>query len=285
MDPLSSAASASKLARVVAVSSHRKLEGLQTAEARRKPVNRIVGTGQRAVSTGADGLESKGDVGLLAGADLKELPFAVLRAAAAAVEVDDHCGIDQVAMLLEKEGGPIRVAAGLFVGGEGDDDIVVRDEFLPLQSDQGFDQRGVAVLHVDGAAAVEPPVLLRQFEWIDRPVLRLRFHHIQVTQKQDGILRLSAVVANHDIALGGMIRRRQENHVARGEACAQQPALNGLCGLRGAMRMRGVDLHQTLQHVAGELLISRRRQRGCRGCPDGCHGGHGQAQDHQPSSH
>ena len=49
-------------------------------------------------------------------------------------------------MIFEQERGPVRVAAGLFVGGEGDDNIVIRYELFALQSDQGFDQRRVAIL-------------------------------------------------------------------------------------------------------------------------------------------
>ena len=131
---------------------------------------------------------------------------------------------------LEKKGGAVGVAAGFFVGGERDDEIVVRNELLPLQSNQGFDERCVPILHVDGAAAVEPAILFGQLERVDRPILGPRLHHIQMPEEQDRAARVLAAVADHDVSLGRMIGRREEHHVSRGKARAQQPTLNGLRG-------------------------------------------------------
>ncbi len=234
------------------------------------------------MSAGAGGLQREGDVGFLAGAHFIKQTFAVFRVAAAAVEIDDQRGIDQVAMLLEEKGGTVGVAAGLFVGGECDDDVVIRNEFLAPQSNQGFRQSRIAVLHVDGTAAIEPSFSLRQLERVDRPILGFGFHHIEVPQEQDGVARVFAAVANHHVALRRMIGRREENHVAGRKARARQPALDGLRGFRGTVRMSGVDLHQAFQHVAGELQIRGRRKRRCRGAPSGHRNGQTQGQHRFP---
>ena len=78
---------------------HRKLEGLQAAQGRRQPVDRVVRAGKRAMSARTRGLEREGHIGLLAGSHFEELALAVLRVAAAAVEIDDHGRVDQLAML------------------------------------------------------------------------------------------------------------------------------------------------------------------------------------------
>src|SRR6202011_3197319 len=106
--------------------------------AARQSIDRVIRAGKRSVSSGAGGLQREGDIGLLTGAHFEKLTLAVFRVAAAAVEIDDQRGVDQVAMFLEEKGGPVRVAAGFFVGGECDDDIAIRNEFLTLQSDQRF---------------------------------------------------------------------------------------------------------------------------------------------------
>src|SRR5258708_2562907 len=112
------------------------------------------------------GLQRERHIVLLAGPESKELVRAVLRRAPPAVEVHYHTGLNEVAMLLEQIGRSVGIAAGLFIRREGDDHIASRDIVFALQADQCLDQGRIAILHVDSTAAIEPTVLLREFERI-----------------------------------------------------------------------------------------------------------------------
>jgi len=157
---------------------HRKLVRFQAAEAGRQPIDRIVRAGKRPVSAGARGLERERHVGLLAGSQFKELALAILGTATAAIEIDDQRGGDQIAVLFEKKCGAIRVAAGLFIGGERGDEVSIGAISLLLQADQRLDQSRVAVLHVNGAAPVEPAILFSQEKRIDGPILPFGLHDV-----------------------------------------------------------------------------------------------------------
>ena len=87
-------------------------------------------------------------------------------------------------MLLQQKRRAVRIAAGLLVGRECGDQIVRRDEAFPPQADQRLEQRGVTVLHVDRAPAVEPAVLFGQLERIDRPVFALGIDDVEVPEEQ-----------------------------------------------------------------------------------------------------
>jgi len=67
-----------------------------------------------------------------------------------------------------------------------------------------------------------------------------------------------AAVTDHEVSLGRVIRRRHKDDVAGCEAGARQPDLDGLRGFRGSICMGGVYFHQTLQHVARQLLVRGR---------------------------
>jgi len=146
----------------------------------------------------------------------------------------------------------------LLVGGERHDDIAIRHEFVALQTDQGFDESRVPVLHVDGAASVKPSVLLGQFEWIDRPILGFGLHYVQMTQEQDGVAGMLAAVANDQIALGG-----RSGGAIRTTSPAEKPRSTANPGwlwrLQGSVCMCGIYLHQGFQHVAGQLPVGRGR--------------------------
>jgi hypothetical protein len=79
-------------------------------------------------------------------------------------------------------------AAGFFVGGEDDDEVPVRDEaFLLVADEVGHQHRG-AVLHIAGAAAVVPAILLDELVGIGGPVLLARVHHVEVGHEEDRLL-------------------------------------------------------------------------------------------------
>src|ERR1039458_10844667 len=143
-------------------------------------------------------------------------------------------------MVLEQESRSVGVPAGLFVGSERDDDVAVRPESLAFQADQGLRERGVAVFHIDGAAAVEIAVLFRELERIGRPVLGFGLHDIEMAQEKSGPSGMLAAVAHDDITLGWMILRRDEYHVARPKARRQHPGLDGLGRLGGSMCVGGI---------------------------------------------
>ena len=108
-------------------------------------------------------------------------------------------------MLLEKKRGTVRVPAGFFIGGEGEDQIPLRHEMLAPQTDERCDHGRVAILHVDGAAAVEPAVLLGELEGRDGPVFRLRLDDIEVAEEQHGFPGALALIANDQIAFVRML--------------------------------------------------------------------------------
>src|SRR5215475_582678 len=126
------------------------------------------------MAAGTGSLRRVCHVGLLAGADLQIRACAVAISAAAAIEIDYERSVHQVAMTLEQKGWSVRVAAGLLISRERDNQISCRAEALTPQADQRLEHRSVALLHVEGAPAVEPAILLRELEWIERPVLGSR---------------------------------------------------------------------------------------------------------------
>ena len=158
-------------------------------------------------------------------------------------------------MLLEQKSRAVGIATGLFVSREGHDDIAFRHESFPLQTDQGLRERGVAILHVDRAAAVEPAVLVREYERVDGPVLWVGFHDIEMTQKQNRFSGMPAAVSDDEVAFRRVIFGGEKCHVSRRESRAEHPFLNGLGCRGGTVSMRGVDLDQSLQHVARKLLV------------------------------
>ena len=81
----------------------------------------------------------------------------------------------------------IGVAARLFIRGDRDNDIARRDEVLALQANQRFDQRGVAILHVDGAATVEPAILFGELKRIHGPVGGHRLDDVEMAQNKSGL--------------------------------------------------------------------------------------------------
>ena len=220
----------------------------------------LSGPGSDPCPPGLRRFEAVGHVGFFTGTHFEIQRMAVPQVAAAAVEIDDQAGVDQIPMLLEQKGRSVRVAARLFVRREREDEIPIGHVSFSLQSDERFGHGRVAILHVDGAAAVKPAVLLRQFERIDRPVVGLGLHDVEVAQKKHRMSRMPAAIAHHDTALGGVIGGRQEQHIGGQESRAQQPALDRLCRSGGAVRVRGVDLHQPFEHVARELPVDVRRQ-------------------------
>src|SRR5262245_20485173 len=80
--------------------------------------------------------------------------------------VQDERRVDQLAVIAEEPAGAV-AAATFFIGGEGDDDVAVRNVavLLHLHHDGGED--GDLRLVVDDAAAVEVAFLLEKLERVE----------------------------------------------------------------------------------------------------------------------
>ena len=81
-----------------------KLERVDASQARREVIDRIVRAGQRSVPAGAGRFEAEGQVGFFARPHFEVEWAAVSQVAAAAVEIDDQIGVDQISVFLEQEG-------------------------------------------------------------------------------------------------------------------------------------------------------------------------------------
>ena len=166
-------------------------------------------------------------------------------------------------MILEQKGWSVRVAASLLISREGDNQISCGAEALTPQANQRLEHRGVAVLHVDRAAAVEPAVLLSEFEWIERPVLGSSFDDIQVPDEEHRLRLPSTPQAHDDIGLGWMFRRRDQDHVGRRKACGEQSIADQYRRSGRAVGMRRIDLDQFLEDLARQLSIGTGRDGTC----------------------
>src|SRR6266481_4696536 len=86
--------------------------------------------------------------------------------------------------------------------------------------------------------SVQPAVPLRQNERIEVPVLPPRLDHVEMTDIQEGFEAALSVQAGYHVALGGMLRRRQQADVVVGEAGGSQ-LIRHILGRRArTMRVR-----------------------------------------------
>jgi len=109
---------------------------------------------------------------------------------------------------------------------------------------------------VAGAASVEPAVLLRQRERIERPVLAFRLDHIEVRQEDHGRLRPRPTVANGEVLIARL--RADDLDVAFGKTGFAKPASQQLGCLGGVARRMGcVSFDQLSVHFAAQLLMRR----------------------------
>ncbi len=79
--------------------------------------------------------------------------------------------------------------AAFFVGREREDQVAAGLVAFAMQTQKGGDQRGVGLLHVLRAAAVEVAVLLDELEGIGVPVGGQSLDHVDVAEKEDRFLR------------------------------------------------------------------------------------------------
>ena len=119
---------------------------------------------------------------------------------------------------------------------------------------------GVHALVVDGAAAVQVPVLGRRRERIDRPLAALHAHHVEVAHQHQRLLGTAALQARDQARAAG----RGLHDLGR-DALAIQDALDVARGLDlVAGRVAGVDLDQPREVFDGFLLPAVVRNGGKR---------------------
>ena len=170
---------------------------------------------------------------------------------AARIGIDDECRVDQIAVLLHK---PVRAVelAPFLVGGQGQDEVALRLVALPMQAQESRHQRGIGLLHVLRAATIEVAVLFNELKRIGMPIGAQGLHHIDVAEKEYGLLsrRTGSAVADNEIHLARI--RPDQMHVVCRESCIKKALLHGLRGGRHVAlgRVGGVDFDELLEDLA-----------------------------------
>ncbi len=195
--------------------------GGQLLQAGGQLVDGIVGARQGRVAAPVGDFQFVGGVGLFAGLDAHVVGHAVLPHRAIAIGVEGEAGVHQIAVGGEQPLNAVGVAAAFLVGGEGGDDVTVRDEALPLHADQGGEHQGVVALHVLGSAGVVVAVLLDELEGIGGPVAGVGLDHVQVADEQQRLAQALAVQADNDVALGGVVGGGEHVHIGGSETRGQ----------------------------------------------------------------
>ena len=165
----------------------------------------------------------------------------------AAVRVENVFGIDKVAVVLDQPVDAVRFAA-LLIGREREDDVAIGVEAFPVQAEEGFDQDGVGLLHVLGAAAVVVAVFGYELEGIGGPVVAACFNHIQVADEEDRLLAAGAVITHDKILLA--IIGAEQLHVRGGKAGVKKSLLHGFRRVGDAADgIGGVDFDELAKDV------------------------------------
>ena len=233
------------------VQLHGKFVLFEAAERVSQVINRIVGTRKGAVSTRIRDRELKVGIELLGGIDFHHERLAFESDHAAAIGVEDEVGVDEFALVLQKPIHAVGLAA-FFVRGEGEDNVTVRDVTFLLKADERGAHDGVAVFHVLGATAVEVSVFLNELKGIGGPVFAAGLDHVEVTDKQDGLVLSGAVQARDHVLLA--VVGANDLDVTGGEPGVAETLRHRLGGGGHiADRIGGIDFDQLLEDVVGKL--------------------------------
>ena len=129
-----------------------------------------------------------------------------------------------------------------------------------MQAEERGHQRGVGVLHVLRAAAVEVAVLLDELKRIGMPVGAQRLDHVDVAEKEDGLFLRGLGGANADDQVLLVRVGAEQLHVFGRKAGIEEALLHGLgAGGHAALRsVGGVDLDELLENVAGFGAVAAR---------------------------
>ena len=164
-------------------------------------------------------------------------------------------------MRLQQPRNAAGIPACFLVGREGGNDVASGHEMTAPHFDQARGHGRDLSLHVDGTAAIQPPVLLGQPERIDAPLLARRFNDVEVTEVQHRPCCPTAVQPDDEVALGRVIGRGEHHDVLRGKSGGAKARRERLCGTRRAVVMRRIDFHQFPEQVAGERVHRGRCRR------------------------
>ena len=171
--------------------------------------------------------------------------------ASARVRIDRERRLHQLGPMVDQPLHAIGLqAAALLVVGEGDHDVLVRRVALLLEADEGSRHGRNVRLHVRGAAAVEPAVLLREGEWIEAPVLPHRGHDVEVHDVQDR-LRLALTPEARDQVLL-VWERAGHGQLGPAEPCGAEATGDHLCRGCGPLFVGRVDCDQLGEDLARE---------------------------------
>ena len=122
-------------------------------------------------------------------------------------------------MVFEQELHPIvRRGNDLFVAGQRQHDVAIRDVFLGAIAHQIGNESGGHGLVVGGATRIKMAVLLDEFERIALPIFALGLHHVDVREQQQRLFRAIAAQAHDQISLFCAARRRQQMYIRRDNA-------------------------------------------------------------------
>ena len=195
-----------------------------------------------------------GDCDLVIGVDLFGcLDFghdgpSVLEFYAAGIRVDHIGCIHQVAMLAHQPVSAVELAA-FFVGCEREDQVALRLISLAMQTQKRRHQRGVGVLHVLRAAAVEITVLLNELKRIGGPIGAQGLHYVYVAEEENGLFGWGSGSAKADNEILFAVIRAEEMNVLGRESSVEEEALHrgGRSGDIALRRVCSVDLDELLE--------------------------------------
>jgi hypothetical protein len=145
-------------------------------------------------------------------------------------------------------------AAAFLVGGQREDQIAIRREPFLLQPNQVGDELRRHPFVVSGPAAVEIAVLLEKRERIERPVLALGLHDVEMRQEEERLASAGASEPRDEVALARI--GTEHLHVSRRESRGLQPRRHRVGSRRRvANRIGRVDLDQLFEDVARPRVV------------------------------
>src|ERR1041384_7164621 len=156
-------------------------------------------------------------------------------------------------MILDEPVNAVEGAAAFFIGSKSDDDVAVRNEiFFFVLNKIGNPDGGLGFV-VAGTAAVEVAVILGQLKWINGPIFALRFHDIDVGEKE-GFVFTGPVVTNDEVLFFGI--GAAEKNIGIGKAGGFQASRGGFRdGRCGAGGEAGRNFNELLVDVASESFF------------------------------
>ena len=127
--------------------------------------------------------------------------LAALELRVAAVHVPAELGVDEVAAVPEQPVHAVVVGARFLAGGEGEDDVTVGHQAIPLHLDERRDEDRRAVLHVARPSSIEEAVLLGERVRVDAPVGATGGDDVEVGEEEDRLPPAGAADSRHEVVV------------------------------------------------------------------------------------